>query len=203
MIRCSDCKECSNRHFVKRHFPANNEARKALGYNFCLDCSMINSKKGLSHLKWLQPATQSDYMMCAEFLCGLHSGLHEVYNHIMISPDLFLSFFISLFVYESRAPVMWSSVYGELVVLVASLGSSNFFQVIVSWVSSPLVWQSSMYHTEVLVHNLQVLVLMFCLRTAGPSFFAHPMPQFWQNKIISPFLTAAQRKHVQIQYMTL
>ena len=47
-------------------------------------------------------------------------GLHEVYSHIMELPDLFL---IYLFVYESRASVAWSSV----VVLVVSLGSSNFF----------------------------------------------------------------------------
>ena len=56
-----------------------------------------------------------------EFLCGLH----EVYSHIMVSPDLFLSLFIYvfiyLFVYESRASVTWSSV----VVLVVSLGSSS------------------------------------------------------------------------------
>ena len=55
------------------------------------------------------------------FLCGLH----EVYSHIMVSPDLFLSLFIYvfiyLFVYESRASVTWSSV----VVLVVSLGSSS------------------------------------------------------------------------------
>ena len=31
-----------------------------------------------------------------------------------------------------------------------------------------------------------------------PKFIAHPIPQFWQKKIILPFLTAAQRKHVQI-----
>ena len=41
--------------------------------------------------------------------------------------------FIYLFVYESRAPVTWSSV----VALVESLGSRNFFQVIVSRASSP------------------------------------------------------------------
>ena len=55
----------------------------------------------------------------SEFLCGLH----EVYSHIMVSPDLFIYLFIYLFVYESRASVTWSSV----VVLVVSLGSSNFF----------------------------------------------------------------------------
>ena len=58
------------------------------------------------------------------FLCGLH----EVYSHIMVSPDLFIYLFIYLciylFVYESRASVTWSSV----VVLVVSLGSSNFFR---------------------------------------------------------------------------
>ena len=33
--------------------------------------------------------------------------------------------------------------------------------------------------------------------------FAHPIPhdQFWQNKISVPFLTAAQRKHVQMPVM--
>ena len=50
-----------------------------------------------------------------QFLCGLH----EVYSHIMASPDLF----IYLFVYESRTSVTWSSV----VLLVVSVGSSNFF----------------------------------------------------------------------------
>ena len=44
--------------------------------------------------------------------------------------------FIYLFVYESQVPVTWFSVYGELVVFVVSLGSSKFFQVIVSQVSS-------------------------------------------------------------------
>ena len=44
---------------------------------------------------------------------------------------------IYLFVYESQVPVTWSIVCGELVVVVVSLGSSNFFQVIVSRVSSP------------------------------------------------------------------
>ena len=61
----------------------------------------------------------------ASFLCGLH----EVYSHIMVSPDLviylfiylFIYVFIYLFVYESRASVTWSSV----VVLVVSLGSSS------------------------------------------------------------------------------
>ena len=31
------------------------------------------------------------------FLCGLH----EVYSHIMVSPDLFLSLFIYVFIYLS------------------------------------------------------------------------------------------------------
>ena len=53
------------------------------------------------------------------FLCGLH----EVYSHTMVSPDLFIYLFIYLFVYESRASVTWSSV----VVLVVSLGSRNVF----------------------------------------------------------------------------
>ena len=71
--------------------------------------------------------------MLKGFLCGLH----EVYSHIMVSPDLFIYLFISLFVYESRASVTWSSV----VVLVVNLGSSNLFQVIVSRVSSPCTSQ--------------------------------------------------------------
>ena len=50
-------------------------------------------------------------------------GLHEVYSHTMVSPDLFIYLFIYLFVYESRASATWCSV----VVLVVSLGSSNFF----------------------------------------------------------------------------
>ena len=45
--------------------------------------------------------------------------------------------FLYLFVYESRVPVTWSSVWGELIVLVVSLGWSNLFQVIVSRVSYP------------------------------------------------------------------
>ena len=58
----------------------------------------------------------------------------SIYRYIMVSLDLF----IYLFVYESRAPVTWSTVDGELVVLVVcKLGSSNFFQMIVSRVSSP------------------------------------------------------------------
>ena len=36
--------------------------------------------------------------------------------------------FIYLFVYESRVPVMWPSVCSKLVVLVVSLGLSNFFR---------------------------------------------------------------------------
>ena len=54
-----------------------------------------------------------------------------------VKPRYAITWFIYLFVYESRVPVTWFSVYGELVVLVVSLGSSNFFQVIVSRVSSP------------------------------------------------------------------
>ena len=56
--------------------------------------------------------------------------------------------------------------------------------------------------TEVLVHYLQVLEsvnLLFTYRR--PKFFSHPKPQFWQNKIILPFLTETQRKHVQIHVM--
>ena len=67
------------------------------------------------------------------FLCGLH----EVYSHIMVSPDLFIDLLIYLFVYKSQVSATWSSV----VVLVVSLGSSNFFQVIVSRVSSPCTSQ--------------------------------------------------------------
>ena len=46
-----------------------------------------------------------------------------VYSHTMVSPDLFIYLFLYFFVCESRASVTWSSV----VVLVVSLGSSNFF----------------------------------------------------------------------------
>ena len=62
-------------------------------------------------------------MLMYLFLCGLH----ELYSHIMVSPDLFISLFIYLFVYESRASVTWSSRGSSIVVLVVSLGSSNFF----------------------------------------------------------------------------
>ena len=51
------------------------------------------------------------------FLCGLH----EVYSRTMLRPDLF----IYLFVYESREPVTWSSVYGAIVLLVRVIFSSD------------------------------------------------------------------------------
>ena len=56
-----------------------------------------------------------------------------------------------------------------------------------------------MYRTEVLVHYFQELesVYLLCMY-CRPKFIAHPVPQFWQKKIILPFLTAAKRKHVQI-----
>ena len=55
---------------------------------------------------------------------GLHNilcGLHEVYSRTLLRPDLF----IFLFVYESRAPVAWSSVYGAIVLLVGVIFSSD------------------------------------------------------------------------------
>ena len=51
------------------------------------------------------------------FLCGLH----EVYSRTMLRPDLF----IYLFVYESREPVTWSSVYGAIVLLVRVIFSND------------------------------------------------------------------------------
>ena len=86
---------------------------------------------GSSHIKRNShlPFLEASFPPYFSFLCGLH----EVYSHIMASPDLF----IYLFVYESRASVTWCSV----VVLVVSLGSSNFFQVIVWRVSSPYTSQ--------------------------------------------------------------
>ena len=47
-------------------------------------------------------------------------------------------------------------------------------------------------------------VLIYCLCTAGPRFsFTLYLTQFWPNKIIIPFLTAAQRKHIQIHVMKM
>ena len=83
--------------------------------------------------------SQHDDVISLLLLCGLH----EVYSHIMVS---FL--FIYLFVFESRAPATWSSVYGELVVLVVSLGSSDFFQVIASRVSSAAIDPGTSQQTQ-------------------------------------------------------
>ena len=54
---------------------------------------------------------------------------------------LFIYLIIYKFVYESQVPVMWSSVYSKL-------GSSNFFQVVVSRVSSPRTSQHGQIYIQ-------------------------------------------------------
>ena len=66
-------------------------------------------------------------------ICAASSDLSFLWLTRSVKPHcyhlmyLFIYLFIYLFVYESRAPVTWSSVQSELVVLVLSLGWSNFF----------------------------------------------------------------------------
>ena len=65
------------------------------------DHGVENRQTGEQFTQWdtLNKVTKFEFSL---FLCGLH----EVYSHIMLRPNLY----IYLFVYESRGPVTWSSV---------------------------------------------------------------------------------------------
>ena len=68
---------------------------------------LINCSQYINSARQYSPEKTRNLKFFIIFFCGLH---------IMLWPDLF----IYLFVFESRAPVTWSSVYGELVALVVN-----------------------------------------------------------------------------------
>ena len=83
-------------------------------YNFCfwvvfvsiMKYLLINCSQYINSARQYSPE-KPEIWNFSQYFRGLH---------IMLWPDLF----IYLFVFESRAPVTWSSVYGELVALVVN-----------------------------------------------------------------------------------